>query len=453
MAIKAKLGQDLTTGSIHKAIWYLAPPMMLETGILNVSQILDTYWVGKLGSAALAAVTISITIRWVLNSLANGLGIGGMAVVSRRIGARDQAAAEHATWQTILLGLIVSAVLAVVGVIAAKPLLVLLGADAEVLPLGLTYLRVSFGGLFALILVFAINSMLRGAGEARLAMQVLFLATAVTVVSEPVLIFGFGPIPALGVAGSAWSFVLGFGVGLILQVTVLLRGRARIRINLHDLEPDLPLMWRIIQVALPSTIQMALRSSSRLAIVALVGVYGTFATAAYGVANRMLLIALIPCFGLGNSAGTLVGQNLGAQRPNRSERSAWWVSAYSGGYMVVVAAILTIFASDLIAFFDPTPQVVAIGAECLRVVAWSMVFSAVGVVLARGFDGAGNTVPAAAINLLTLWAMEVPIAFALSRWLALGITGIWWGRAIANVANGALFAVWFQRGKWKERDV
>jgi Na+-driven multidrug efflux pump len=156
---------------------------------------------------------------------------------------------------------------------------------------------------------------------------------------------------------------------------------------------------------------------------------------------------------MGNAAGTLVGQNLGAERPNRSERSAWWVSAYTGAYMVVAAAILTIFASDLITFFDPTPQVVAIGAECLRVIAWSMVFSAVAVVLARGFDGAGNTVPAAAINLLTLWAMEVPIAFALSRWLALGITGVWWGRAIANVANGVLFAIWFRRGKWKERDV
>jgi putative MATE family efflux protein len=427
--------------------------MMLETGILNLAQILDTYWVGQLGSAALAAVTISITIRWVLNSLANGLGIGGMAVVARRIGAKEEAAAEHAAWQTILLGVFMSLVLSITGMVLARPLLTLLGADAEVLPLGLAYLRISFAGIFTLILVFAINAMLRGAGEAGTAMRVLFLATAVTVVLEPILIRGWGPLPALGVAGSALAFVLGFGAGLVMQLAVLLRGRARIRINLRDLGPDFPLMARIIRISLPSTIQMTLRSSSRLIIVALVGVYGTFATAGYGVANRMLLIALIPCFGMGNAAGTLVGQNLGARQPERAEKSAWWVSAYSAGYMTVAAILLTIFAPSLIAFFDPTPEVVAYGSECVRVVAWSMIASAGGVVLARGFDGAGNTVPAMIINLLTLWVMELPLAFGLSRWLGLGVAGVWWGRAIANLANGLLFAIWFRRGKWKEREV
>lgn len=445
--------RDLTAGSLHRAIWYLAPPMMLETGIMNVSQILDIYWVGRLGSAALAAVTISITIRWVLNGMANGLGIGGMAVVARRIGAKDQAAAEHATWQTILLGLSVSLLLAVVGLIVARPLLLLLGADAEVLPLGLAYLRISFAGIFTLVLVFAINAMLRGAGEARLAMRVLILSTAVTVVLEPVLIFGLGPLPPLGVAGSAWAMVLGFGAGLALQLVVLLRGRARLRINLHDLRPDFPLMGRIVRIALPSTIQMTLRSSSRLLIVGLVGTYGTFAMAGYGVANRLLLIALIPCFGLGNAAGTLVGQNLGAEQPDRAERSAWWVSGYSAVYMAVVAILLTIFAPSLIALFDPTPQVVAFGSECMRIVAWSMIASALAVVLARGFDGAGNTVPAMTINLITLWGMELPLAFGLSRWLGLGATGVWWGRALANLANGLLFAVWFRRGGWKRKDV
>jgi putative MATE family efflux protein len=451
--VRRATGRDLTRGSLHRAIWYLAPPMMLETGILNVAQILDTYWVGRLGSAALAAVTISITIRWVLNSLANGLGIGGMAIVARRIGAKEQAAAEHATWQTILLGLTMSLLLAVVGLVAARPLLLLLGADAEVLPLGLAYLRVSFAGIFTLILVFAINSMLRGAGEAGLAMQVLFLSTAVTVVLEPMLIFGFGPLPASGVAGSAWANVLGFGVGLALQTVVLLRGRARLRINLQDLRPDFPLMGWIIRIALPSTVQMTLRSSSRLTVIGLVGAYGTFATAGYGVANRMLLIALIPCFGLGNAAGTLVGQNLGARYPDRAERSAWWVSGYSAAYMAFAAILLTVFAPSLIAFFDATPQVVAFGSECVRIVAWSMIASAVGVVLARGFDGAGNTVPAMTINLLTLWGLEIPLAFGLSRWLGLGTTGVWWGRALANLANGLVFAFWFQRGRWKERDV
>ena len=446
-------GRDLTSVSIHRAIWYLAPPMILETGVQNLAQVLDTYWVGQLGSAALAAVTISITIRWVLNSLANGLGIGGMAVVARRIGAKDPAAAEHAAWQTILLGLTMSLILSVTGWILARPLLTLLGADAEVLPLGLAYMRIGFAGIFTLILVFAINAMLRGAGEAGIAMRVLFLVTAVTVILEPILIRGWGPLPPLGVAGAALAFVLGYGVGLIMQLAILLRGRARIRINLHDLRPDFPLMMNIIRISLPSTIQMTLRSSSRLLIIAMVGLYGTFATAGYGVANRMLLIALIPCFGMGNVAGTLVGQNLGAHQPARAERSAWWVSAYSAVYMAVAAFLLTIMAPSLIALFDPTPEVVAFGTECVQVVAWSMIGTAGGVVLARGFDGAGNTAPAMAINLLTLWGMELPVAYVLSRWLGWGPTGVWWGRAVANLANGLLFAIWFRRGRWKEREV
>jgi putative MATE family efflux protein len=446
-------GRDLTSGSLHRAIWYLAPPMMLETGILNVAQVLDTYWVAQLGSAALAAVTISITIRWVLNSLANGLGIGGMAVVARRIGGKDPDAAAHATWQTILLGSMVSLGLMALGLALARPLLTILGADAEVLPLGMAYLRISFVGIFTLLLTFAINSMLRGAGDARLSMAVLFLATAVTVVSEPILVFGWGRLPSLGVAGSALATVLGYGVGLLLQMVFLLSGRARIRISLRDLRPDFPLMWRIVRIALPSTVQMTLRSSSRLAIVGLVGAYGTFAVAGFGVANRLLLIALIPCFGLGNAAGTLVGQNLGAEQADRAERSAWWVSAYSAGYMAVVASILFLAAPSLIGLFDRTPEVMAHGIEFARVVSLSMVFSAVGVVLGRSFDGAGNTVPAMAINLLTLWGLEVPIAFLLSRGVGLGTTGVWWGRVVANLANGLVFALWFRRGKWKEREI
>jgi putative MATE family efflux protein len=447
-----KLSRDLTTGSLHRNIWYLALPMILEMGVMNVSQILDTLWIGKLGSAALAAVTISITIRWVINSLANGLGIGGLAVVARRVGARDRAAAEHAAWQTILLGVTISVLVGGLGLLLARPMLVLLGADAEVLPLGLAYLRVTLGGLFTLVLVFVINSMLRGAGEARLSMIVLFVSTAVTVVSEWALIFGWGPFPALGVAGSAWGSVLGFGAGVVLQMAILLSGRARIGINLRDLRPDFPLMGQIIRISLPSTAQMVLRSSSRLIIVGLVGLYGTFATAGYGVANRLLLIAIIPGFGLGNAAGTLVGQNLGARKPERAERNAWWVSAYATAYMVVATVLLVFFARPLIAVFDPTPQVVDIGTECLRMVAPSLIPVIVGVVLARGFDGAGDTVPAMMVNLLTLWGVEAPFAYGLAQWLGLGITGVWWGRAIANLANGLLFAFWFRLGRWKKRE-
>ena len=445
--------RDLTSGNLHRSIWVLAIPMILEMGVINISQILDGLWVGGLGSAALAAVTISMSIRWMINSLANGLGIGGMAVVARRIGEGDRAAAEHAAWQTILLGIIVSIVLGGVGILTARPLLLLLGADAEVLPMGMTYLRITLGGLFTVILIFVINSMLRGAGEARWAMNALILSTVVTVLTEWVLIFGWGPFPAMGVAGSAWGFVLGFGAGVVLQMAVLLSGKANIGINLRNLKPDFPLMGQIIRIALPSTMQMTLRSSSRLIIVWLVGLYGTFATAGYGVANRLLLFVLIPGFGLGNAAGTLVGQNLGARKPDRAEKSAWWVSAYAAVYMTVLAIALFIFARPLVTMFDSTPQVVEIAVECIRVVVPALIPVIVGVVLARGFDGAGDTTPAMMVNLITLWGLEAPLSFGLAQWAGLGLTGIWWGRAIANLANGLLFAFWFRLGRWKQREV
>jgi len=457
--------RDLTTGSIHRNIWILSIPMILEMATQSIAQIADTYWVGKLGSAALATVTISMALRWVINSLANGLGIGGMAVVARRIGARDKARADQAAWQAVLLAALASLVLGAMGILVAEPALRILGADVEVLAIGVSFLRIVFGGLFTLILVCVINSLLRGAGESGLALWAMALSQGLSVLLEPLLIFGWGPFPALGVNGSAWAGVLGFGAGLMLQMAILMSGRARIAIplitlrrgsghcNPHDLQPDLALMWHIVKIALPSTIQMTLRSTSRLLILAIIGLYGTFATAAFGVANRILLIALIPGFGLGNAAATLVGQNLGAGQPHRAERSAWWVAAYNTGLLAAFAALFFTLARPLVAFFDPTPQVVDIGAACLRIVAPSLIFSAVGVVLARAFDGAGNTVPAMFVNLLTLWGMEVPLSYGLSQGTGLGITGVWIGRAIANLVNGLLFAFWFRLGRWKRKEV
>jgi len=446
-------GHDLTSGNLHRGICRLALPMILEMSVLNVPRLLDAWWVGKLGSAALAAVTISAAVRWVINGMANGLGVGGMAVIARRVGARDRAAAQRAVWQTILLGVAISALLSGLGLLLARPMLALLGAGPRVLALGISYLRITLGGLVVLVLQCAINSMLRGAGEARLAMSVLFVHSAVAVASEWALIFGRGPFPALGVVGAAWGNVLGLSAGLALQAVILLRGKARIGICLCDRKPDLGLMGQIVRIGLPSMVQMTLRSASRLIVMGLVGVHGTHAVAGYGVADRLLLVATVPGFGLGNAAGTLVGQNLGARKPDRAERNTWWVSAYAAGYMTIVAALLFIFARPLIGVFDPTPQVVEIGAEGLRIVAPALIPAIVGRVLARGFDGAGDTTPAMTINLLTLWGMELPLTYGLSRRLDLGVAGLWWGRALAHLANGMLFAVWFRLGRWKRREV
>ena len=457
MTTKAAVSRDrdLTSGNIHRSIWHLAIPMVLEMIFFNIASALDTYWVGQLGEAAMAAVTVSMTIRWVLNSLANGLGVGGMATVARRVGEKDNKAAAHAATQTILLGIAISLLLAVLGSLLAPWILGLLGAEPDVLPFAVPYLRVTLGGFFTMALVFVINALLRGAGEAQLSMRVLFLTAVVTVALEPILLLGLGPIPSLGVTGAAWAFVLGYGAGLVMQLVILLSGSSRISVDLRDLRLDLPLMGRIIRVALPSTVQMTLRSSSRLVVVALVGAYGTAALAAYGVTNRLMMFAIVPCFGLGNAGGTLVGQNLGAEKPQRAEKIGWWANAYVTVYMIIVASLTITFAQPLINFFisEPTSRVVTLGIEYIHIVGPSLVLMGVGIVMGRALDGAGNTVPAMVINLITLWGIEVGAGYVLSRWLGLGPIGVWWGRAIAGFANGLFFALWFWRGKWKEKKV
>ncbi|NOZ05805.1 MAG: MATE family efflux transporter [Chloroflexi bacterium] len=444
--------RDYTKGSINSAIFALGVPMTLEMAMISLYQVADLYWVGRLGSAALAAVAIAITVRWVLNSLSMGLGVGGLAVVARRIGAKQHEKANHAVAQAILLSFVLSLFLSALGLVTMRPMLRVLGAGPDVLPLGVDFLRVTYLGMWAIVMVPIINSLYRGAGDARIALGVLAFANVLNIVIEPFLVLGWWGVPRLGVGGAALSTVIAQTAGLLLQIGILASGRARIRLHKRDLLPDLPIMRRVLTIGAPSTVQMLLRASSRVTLLGLVGLFGTLSLAGYGVANRILLIAFIPGFGMGNAAATLVGQNLGALQPKRAARSAWLIAAYNIGFMAIFAVFAFLAAPGLIAFFDHAPVVVNYGATGLRIVGVSYIFSAMGVVLARGLDGAGNTVPAMSINLLSLWVVQIPIAYVLSKSF-LGADGIWVGIAIGNIANGLLMAYWFYRGHWKKKDV
>jgi putative MATE family efflux protein len=411
------------------------------------------YWVGKLGSQALAAITIGENVRWALSGLAMGQGIGGLAVIARRIGERDDEAANHATLQAVLLALTIAFLISAVGFALAEPLLLLLGTEPDVLPQGKIFLQVTFAGLTGFLMVPIVNSLLRGAGEARLALIVRIMAYGLGLIVEPILIFGWGPLPALGVAGAALALVGSQWLGFLAQLGILVSGRARIRLDLRRLRVDLPLMWHIFRIALPSTVQMTLRSFSRATLLGIVAVYGTFAVAAYGVAARVFMTVFVPGFGLGNAAATLVGQNLGAGKPERAARSAWLIAGYNVAFMIASAAVIIPLAEPIVAAFDDAPEVVALGAQALRIFAIGYVFSALGSVMARGLDGAGNTIPAMVINLLTLWGFQIPLAWLLSQVMGWGTTGLWAGISAANVANGLIFAFWFRRGRWQQREV
>jgi putative MATE family efflux protein len=450
-----KIGRqrDYTAGSLNRNIWLLAVPMVMEMGLVSLYRVADMFWVGKLGPDALAAITIGENIRWALSGLAMGQGIGGLAVVSRRIGEHDERGANHSTLQAILLALVFSLAISAVGFVSSEPLLHLLGTEPEVMPEALLFLHVTFAGLVGFLMVPIVNSLLRGAAEARLALIVRVVAYGLGLLVEPVLVFGWGPLPSLGVAGAALSLVGTQWLGFLFQIGVLLSGRLRIRIDTHYLRVDLPLIARIFRIALPSTIQMTLRSLSRATLLGIVALYGTAAVAAYGVAARVFMTGFVPGFGLGNAAATLVGQNLGAGKPGRAARSAWLIAGYNLALMLACVAVIVPLAGPIVAAFNDTPEVVTLGAQALRIFAVGYIFSAVGSVLARAFDGAGNTVPAMVINLLTLWGVQIPMAWIFARLLGWGTTGIWAGLSVANIFNGLIFAVWFQRGRWKHREV
>ncbi len=446
--------RDYTTGSIVGAIWALAIPMILEMMFMSLYQIADLFWVGKLGTDALAAVAIGGMIRWTIVSLSNGIAIGGLAIVARRIGDKRYEDANHTTTQAILLSLFTSLFFILVGFLTMKPLLHLLGAKGRVFFLGKSFLTIVFLGIGSIVSVFVINSLFRGAGDAHIALLIIAITSLSNVILEPFLALGWGPFPRLGVQGAALSTVITQSLGLLIQFFILTTGRSRIRLLTRGghLIPDFILIKEMVAIGFPSAVQMFLRATSRMVLMGLVGLFGTPALAGYGVANRILLGLLIPCFGMGNAAATLVGQNLGAGKPKRAERSAWTIGGYNLLYISVSVLLLFIFAKRLIFLFDGDSSVVTYGAKALRIMGPSYIFTALGVVMARGLNGAGDTVPPMSINLLTLWLLQIPLAYLLSR-TPLSSDGLWLGIALANVINGVLMTLWFSRGRWKFKEV
>lgn len=427
--------------------------MVIDMLSSSVYQIVDVYWVGKLGSTALAAATLASVIRWVLNSLSMGLGVGGLAVVARRVGEGNESAASHTAWQVLIIAVGVSGVISAAGFLSAEPILQLLGAEQEVVTLGVPFLRISFVGVGAIVVLQCCNALLRGAGEARTAMWTMWVGNGAAIALASLLVPGNLGFPALGVAGSALAMVLGYTLGVLSAVGILLSGRLRLHLRPRDLRLDLPLMWHVIKIALPSTVQMTLRASSRLVTTAIMAPFGTAVIAGYGIANRILMFALIPGFGFGNAAGTLVGHNLGADKPKRAAQSAWSVAAYNLVIIAVFTTLFIAFARPLVTFFNAEPAVIDVAQEAITVIGLSFLVAAVGVVMGRSLDGARATFPAMVINLTTLWGIQIPAAHALANWASWGTRSLWFGFGAANVVNGLLMAGWFLRGTWKQRQV
>lgn len=442
--------RDLTTGSITRALVALAGPIVAANVLQTVYQLIDTFWVGRLGAAAVAAVSVSFPVLFVMIALGGGLSIAGAILVAQHYGAGNPAMVDHVASQTLLSVAVVSAVLSVVGYMLADPLMEAFSPDATVHELATDYLRISFAGLVSVFLYFVVQSLMRGVGDVRTPLWIVAGTVLLNFVLDPLFILGLGPFPALGVAGAAIATVATQTLAAAIGIWVLTMGRFGIHLHLGDLKPDFPLIRRILRLGLPSSIEQSARGLSFALMMLLVTAFGTTVVAAYGIGTRVLSFIIIPALGLSMATTTLVGQNVGAGRPERADRTTRTAMRFAFAAMSAAGVLLFLFASPVIAAFVPgETEVIRIGARFLRIMALSFGFVGVQQVFTGAMRGAGNTSGALLLTVVSLWVLLFPPAWLLSTQTRLGFDGIAWAYPFSNLAGAAVAIAVFVRGGWK----
>ena len=443
----------LTTGSVWKGLMSLAGPMFISTTLQNLQSVIGLFWVGRLGSDAVAALAMSGTILMMLFPVVMGLATGTVAVVSRSMGAGKPAEAVEAGGQSLVVALMCGVVAGVAGWIWSGDMCRWQGATGEVARLGAGYLGVSFLGCFTVFLMFIGNSILQASGNTVIPMRAMILTTVLNLVLDPVLIYGLFGVPKLGVEGAALAMVLAQTVGVVVVLEALAKGKSGVKVVTADWRFRLEPAWRLMKVGIPSSGQMLSRSLMSVVLMGIVAGCGTAAVAAYGIGARFHMMVLMPGFVLGNAAGAMVGQNLGAGHPDRAQRVAWLATGLDAIIMAVCAVALMAFASPLIRLFDPNPAVVKIGSDYLWITSIFHVFAALSIVLGRALQGAGDTVAPMVSTIVGLWGVQIPLAIFLARHIVPATHGIWWSVSCALVVNGLMVGGWFLTGRWKHKKV
>ncbi len=445
--------RDFTEGSIGRAVMLLAIPMVLEMMMESLFSVVDVFWVAHLGSDAVATVGFTESLLILVYVLAIGLSIATTAMVARRIGEKDPQAAGEVARQAVLLGVIVAALIGSAACIFAPQLLRLMGASTAVVGMGTGYARAIFGGSGTVFLLFLINAVFRGAGDASLAMRALWTANWINIVLNPCLIFGLGPFPKLGVAGSGIGTTIGRGCGVLLQLWFLSRGKSRVVVHLKQIRLLPGLMLQLMRLSAGGTFQYLVGAASWIFMVRMTAVFGSAAIAGYTLALRIIMFALLPSWGMANAAATLVGQNLGAGKPDRAEKSVWRAGFYNMIFLGLVAVVFIGMARPIVRIFTQEEAVVAMAAVTLRTVAYGYVFYAWGMVIAQAFNGAGDTVTPTILNLLCFWAWQIPLAWFLAFRTGMGTTGIFAAIAVAQATLAVAGVIAFRRGTWKRQRV
>jgi putative MATE family efflux protein len=443
--------RDYTRGPIGRAIFILAVPMVLEMIMESIFAICDVFFVSRLGADAVAAVGLTESFLTFVYAIAMGLSIGATAMVARRIGEHNPDGAARAAVQATALGLIVALTLGVAGAIFAPALLALMGGSSSLVATGASYARVMLGGNATILLLFLINAIFRGAGDAAIAMRVLWLANAINIALGPCLIFGLGPFPRLGVVGAAIATTIGRGTGALYAFSRLLRPGSRIDIHRRHLRFEPELMLRLTRLSASGTLQALIGTASWVGLIRILSTFGSDALAGYTIGIRIVIFALLPSWGISNAAATMVGQALGAGKPDRAERAVWTAGFYNMCFLGVVGLIFVLGARVIVQLFAPPsdPAVLAYGTDCLRIIAAGFLFYAYGQVLTQSFNGAGDTATPTWLNFFVFWLWEIPLACVLSLGLGLGPHGVFVAIAVAFSTLAVVSAVVFRRGTWK----
>ena len=441
----------LTSGSMTRGIFSLALPIIGANTLAVTMELANAFFLGKLGSDALAAITMSGAVVFFLMTFGSGLSIGTVAMVSRAYGERNYAKAEHIGAQSLILGVFVALIIGITGFLLCEPMLELLGAKGAVLEMGTTYLKVLFSGLFLMFFFFQGNAVFQGSGDTVTPMKIGALSMVINICLDPILIFGLLGNPKMGVAGAAVSSLIARGVGSILMARVILRGKHAVRFTRELLVIDLPVMRQLLAVGLPGAVQMMIRSSSVLVLTRIAATFEPVVLAALGVGNRIFSVFLLPGFGFGAASSTIVGQNLGARNPARAERGALLTAGYYLVLILPLAVPIFIFARPVAALFNGEEQFVTLASQFIRFICIGALFLSPGMVFSQALQGAGATMTPMLVTAVTLYCIQIPLTWFLAVHLGLHARGIWWANISSGFVNAILMSAVFMGGGWKKK--
>ena len=445
--------RDFTEGSMSKAVLLLSIPMVLELVMESIFAVADIFFVSKLGSDAVAIVGTTESMMTIVYAIGIGLSMAVTAIVARRTGEKNPEGASIAAVQAIWVSFMASLPISILGIFYSRELLSLMGMSNEIVSEGYLYPALMLSGNIVIMLIFIINAIFRGVGDAAIAMRVLWIANIINLILDPVLIFGWGPFPELGIMGAAVATNIGRGVGVLIQFYYLLKKSGRITILKRHLKLKLEIMKNLIRLSMGGIGQFIIATSSWIGLVRIMNEFGSEAVAGYTIAIRIVIFSLLPSWGMSNAASTLVGQNLGAGKTDRAEKSVWYCSMVNMFFLLIIAVIFNLYSEFLVKIFTAEKDVIAVGAECLRYLSYGYIFYSYGMIMIQAFNGAGDTITPTIINFFCFWLFEIPLALWLSFGLELDERGVFLAVLLSESLVGIVGIILFKRGKWKLRTV